>query len=232
MSQTTRQVRVLLFAGLRERVGREEVEVEVEQPPTVGGLLAALRRAFPELSADLGHARVAVDQAFADADAPIPAHAEVAVIPPVSGGHQGQGPVREGDCLLTPAALSLDAAVAAVRHPCAGGLVTFTGQVRARSRGKTIEQLEYEAYAGMAVRVMAEIAGAVERRHAGVRVAIHHRIGRLQVGETAVIIAVSAAHRAEAFAACRDAIEALKRDVPIWKKEIASDGSEWIGRGP
>jgi molybdopterin synthase catalytic subunit len=104
--------------------------------------------------------------------------------------------------------------------------------VRRHSRGKTIEHLEYEAYAPMAVRVMDEIRARIETELPGTRVAIHHRIGRLAVGEPAVVIAASAPHRAEAFAACREAIEALKRDVPIWKREVADDGAVWIGQGP
>jgi molybdopterin synthase catalytic subunit len=133
---------------------------------------------------------------------------------------------------LTDRPLELAPVVDAVEHRGAGGVVTFVGNVRENSHGKTIEHLEYEAYGPMAVRVMADIAAKIEADIEGTRVAIHHRVGRLEIGEAAVVIAASAPHRAEAFAACRDAIEALKRDVPIWKKEIDTDGASWIGRGP
>ena len=117
-------------------------------------------------------------------------------------------------------------------HAGAGGIATFIGNVRGTSRGKTIVHLDYEAYDGMAVRAMTDIADRIAAEIEGARVAIHHRLGRLVVGETAVVIAASAPHRAEAFAACRAAIEALKTDVPIWKREVSDDGSEWIGQGP
>ena len=116
------------------------------------------------------------------------------------------------------------------RH--AGGVVTFIGQVRDHSRGHAIDHLEYEAYAPMALKVMRSIADTIEAEVPGARVAIHHRLGRLEIGEVAVIIAAAAAHRAEAFTACRAAIEALKQDVPIWKREVAVDGTSWRVQGP
>lgn len=221
-------VHVLLFAGLREIARAQTVSVEIDDDATAGDLLAALGRQHPALAPRLGPCRVAVDQAFVGADAPLRGARELAVIPPVSGGHDG--PISRVAVLATP--LSLAAVVEAVEHPGAGGIATFTGNVRRHSRGTTVEHLEYEAYEPMAVRVMDAIRARIEAELPGTRVAIHHRIGRLGVGETAVVIAASAPHRAEAFAACREAIEALKRDVPIWKREVAEDGAVWIGQGP
>ena len=221
-------IHVLLFAGLREIARAETVSVEIDDDATAGDLLAALARQHPALAPRLPPCRVAFDHAFVDARTPLGGTREVAVIPPVSGGHDGPAP--RVAVLATP--LSLAAVVAAVEHPEAGGIATFTGNVRRRSRGKTVEHLEYEAYEPMAVRVMDAIRARIEAEVEGSRVAIHHRIGRLEVGETAVVIAASAPHRAEAFAACREAIEALKRDVPIWKREVADDGAVWIGQGP
>ena len=129
-------------------------------------------------------------------------------------------------------ALALDEVVAAVAREGDGGVVTFTGVVRRQSRGKTVIRLEYEAYREMAEKVMGEIVRAIEAEVGGARVAILHRVGTLRVGETAVVIAAAAPHREEAFVACRAAIERLKRDVPIWKKEFTDDGGEWIGQGP
>jgi molybdopterin converting factor subunit 1 len=220
-------IHVLLFAGLREIARAQTLPVEIDDDATVGDLLAALGRQHPALAPRLGPCRVALDHAFVDARAPVRGAIEVAVIPPVSGGHDGPPRIA---VLATP--LSLQAVVEAVEHAEAGGIATFTGNVRRNSRGQTIERLEYEAYEPMAVRVMDQIRARIEAELPGTRVAIHHRIGTLGIGETAVVIAASAPHRAEAFAACREAIEALKRDVPIWKREVAESGAVWIGQGP
>lgn len=208
--------------------------VELADGATVADLLETLGRAYPEIAKSLTGCRVAIDQEFASADDAIPVGAELAVIPPVSGGMDASpAPTQTvGRCRLTDEALVLADVVARVKHQGAGGLVTFTGAVRERSRGKDIERLEYEAYGSMAVRTMDEIARRIERDIEGVRVAIDHRVGVLGLGEIAVIIAASAPHRAEAFDACRRAIEALKQDVPIWKREVAVDGASWIGQGP
>ena len=125
-----------------------------------------------------------------------------------------------------------DAAVAtlerAVAHASVGGIVTFRGVVRDTNKGKRVRYLEYEAYPEMAEREMAAIAAEVARRWSTDRVALVHRIGRLEIGECSVVVIVACAHRAEAFEACRYAIDTLKASVPIWKKEIAEDGEEWI----
>ncbi len=117
---------------------------------------------------------------------------------------------------------------AAVAHPGAGGIVTFQGVVRDNARGKRIHHLEYDAYPEMAEQQMRAIAAEIARRWATDRVAIVHRIGRLAVGECSVVVAVACPHRAEAFDACRYAIDTLKATVPIWKKEVAEDGAEWV----
>lgn len=218
---------VLLFAGLREAARAETVTVTVSPGATVDDLLEQIEEQIPALRGRARGCRVAIDQAFAAGTEPVEGATELAIIPPVSGGHDG--PPR---ILLTDAPLSLADVVAVVEHPGAGGIATFTGNVRRHSRGETIERLEYEAYAPMATAVMASIADGIEAEIEGTKVAIHHRIGVLHVPETAVVIAASAPHRAEAFAACRAAIERLKDDVPIWKKEVAQSGASWIGQGP
>jgi molybdopterin converting factor subunit 1 len=223
MPTTTHEI--LLFASLRERAGTDRLRVAVDDGGTVGDLVAAVARAHPELGDLLGPCRVAVDHVFVAAADPLGHPGEIALVPPVSGGHDGRYVVTEHP-------LSLATVVAAVEHAGAGGIATFIGNVRGQSQGKTIEHLDYEAYVPMAEATMATIAAEIEARVVGSRVAIHHRIGRLAIGESAVIIAASAPHRAEAFTACRDAIEALKRDVPIWKREHATDGTSWYGRGP
>lgn len=222
-------VRVLLFAGLRERLRQAHVDLELRDGAPVRDLLAALAAAAPALAELLPPCRVAVDQTFVAADDPVPAGAEVAIIPPVSGGH---GPDLGDRFYLGPSPLAQARVVAAVERRAAGGVVTFIGKVREHSRGHAIHHLEYEAYEPMALRVMQQIAAGVEADVPGACVAIHHRLGWLGIGEIAVILAAAAPHRAEAFDACRAAIDRLKRDVPIWKREVTVDGVTWFGQGP
>ncbi len=218
---------ILLFAGLKEAAKTDTISVDVPAEITVAELLAEVEEQIPALRGRARGCRLAIDQAFVgDAD-PVGQPSELALIPPVSGGHDGPPRIK-----LTDEPLRLQDVVTVVEHAGAGGLATFTGNVRRHSRGQTIEHLEYEAYGPMATKVMTQIADAIESRIEGTRVAIHHRVGHLTIGETAVVIAASAPHRAEAFEACRTAIEQLKDDVPIWKKEVADDGATWIGQGP
>jgi molybdopterin converting factor subunit 1 len=228
-------VRVLLFAGLRERLRSDSAAIVLPAGATVHDLLAALAEQHPTLRELLPPCRVAVNHEFVGADHPVKESDELAVIPPVSGGHDD--PITDdasGDprIRLETTPLAHERTVASVAHRQAGGVVTFIGQVRDHSRGHAIDHLEYEAYAPMALKVMRSIADAVEAEVPGARVAIHHRLGRLEIGDVAVVIAAAAAHRAEAFTACRAAIEALKQDVPIWKREVAVDGTTWVVQGP
>jgi molybdopterin synthase catalytic subunit len=146
---------------------------------------------------------------------------EVALIPPVSGGA----------FVVTDRPLSLEAVVAEVADEQAGAIATFTGTVRRVSRGREVERLEYEAYTEMAESLMAGLATVLKARYELHDVAIHHRVGEVGIGEASVVIAVSAPHRADALAACKDAIDTLKETVPLWKKEVYEGGEEWIGRG-
>jgi MoaE-MoaD fusion protein len=215
---------VLYFAAARERAGTARETLEGPAPANVRQLLEVLAGRHPELRPLLPHLRVAVNQEFQSLDAPVPDGAEVALVPPVAGG--------AGCFRLSEAPLQLEEVVQAVEAESRGGLVTFTGTVRSQTRGRAVRELSYEAYAGMAERAMAAIGQDIESRWPGTRVAIVHRVGTLRPGEAAVVIAVSAPHRAEAFEGCRLAIERLKADVPIWKKERFEDGEEWVGLGP
>ena len=123
---------------------------------------------------------------------------------------------------------AVDALVEGVEHATAGGVVVFEGTVRDHARGKRVRYLEYDAYPEMAEQELAKIATEVERRWSTDRIAMVHRIGRLEIGEISVIVAVACPHRAQAFEACRYAIDSLKATVPIWKKEVAEDGEEWV----
>ena len=202
-----------LFAGLRERAGWSRRAVDAA---TVADVWPALG-----LGDEPAGLLYAVNREYADRDRALAPGDEVALIPPVSGGA----------FLLSDEPLSLDRVVAEVRSDEAGAIATFTGTTRVRSRGRTVTHLDYEAYEGMAEQVMEEIADALRARYELTAIAIHHRIGRVTIGETSVVIAVSAPHRQDALAACKDAIDELKERVPLWKKEVYEGGEEWIGRG-
>jgi MoaE-MoaD fusion protein len=207
-------VRVRLFAALRARAGWSERELD--GVTRVADVWPAL-----ELGEEPPGLLYAVNREYAPREQELEDGDEVALIPPVSGGA----------FRLSDAPLSLDAVVDEVRSDEAGAIATFTGTTRVQSRGRTVTQLEYEAYQGMAEDVMAKIAEELKRRYELCDVAIHHRIGRVGIGEPSVVIAVSAPHRQDALAACKDAIDALKETVPLWKKEVYEGGEEWIGRG-
>ena len=209
-------VNVRLFAALRERAGSAKVEVELADGATVGDVWALL-----DLGDEPPGMLYAVNRAYADRGEVLSVGDEVAVIPPVSGG----------DFRLSGEPLSVDAAVAEVRDAGAGAIATFIGTTRAHSRGRDVLYLDYEAYEGMAEQAMADLADELKRRHELCKVAIHHRVGRVEIGETSVVIAVSAPHRTAALAACREAIDELKVSVPLWKKESYVGGEEWIGQG-
>ena len=207
------KVRVRLFAGLRERAGWSEREVEAS---SVGKLWAELG-----LGDEPAGLLYAVNQEYAERDQALREGDEVAVIPPVSGGA----------FRLVDGPLDLAAVIAEVADEDAGAIATFQGTVRRQSRGRRVIALEYEAYGGMAEKVMAEIADGVKSRYELCDVAVAHRVGRCEVGEVSVAIAVSAPHRQDALSACRDVIDELKERVPLWKKELYEGGEEWIGRG-
>ena len=210
------KVRVRLFAALRERAGSGELQVELPDGAVVGDVWPAL-----SLDGEPPGLLFARNRAYAERGERLEEGDEVAVIPPVSGG----------SFRLSDEPLSLESAIAEVRNDEAGGIATFVGTTRRRSRERDVLHLEYEAYEGMAERVMEELARSLKERHDLCDVAIHHRVGRVEIGDTSVVIAVSAPHRAEALAACREAIDELKTSVPLWKKEVYVGGEEWIGRG-
>jgi molybdopterin synthase catalytic subunit len=206
-------VRARLFAGLRERAGWSQREISAA---TVGDVWSELG-----LGDEPEGLLYAVNKKYAPRDTALADGDEVALIPPVSGGAY----------LLSDEPLSLDRVVDEVRSDSAGAIATFTGTTRKESRGRDVSYLEYEAYEGMAEQTMAEIAEELTQRYELSSVAIHHRIGRVDIGETSVVIAVSAPHRGDALAACKDAIDTLKERVPLWKKEVYEGGEEWIGKG-
>jgi MoaE-MoaD fusion protein len=218
------RVQVRLFARYREAAGRERIDVTVPDGGTVESAWAAIVERHPELAPYRPFTLFAVGQDYVAPDHRLSPDDELCLFPPVSGG--------VGDDLyrVVETALSPDAVAAAVDDPGAGGVVIFSGVVRNETGGRAVKFLEYEAHAPMAEAKLREIGATVRRRWPGVRrVAMFHRIGRLEIGEASVLIAVAAAHRQDAFEACRYAIDTLKRVVPVWKKEHFEDGEVWVG---
>ena len=217
------RVNVRLFASYREAAGVGHIPLELPPGSTARDAIGAVLERHP-LVAQGRSVVIARNREYVDADAALADGDELALIPPVSGGATR----ARQRIFVTTDRLSVDEILDAVRDDGFGGLVVFLGTVRDRSRGKRVTHLEYEAYAEMAEAKMREIADRLEREHAPAKVAMHHRIGDLAIGEAAVIVAAGAPHRDAAFAAARQAIDQLKTVVPIWKKEFTDDGAVWI----
>ncbi|HEV2386903.1 MAG TPA: molybdenum cofactor biosynthesis protein MoaE [Candidatus Acidoferrales bacterium] len=221
------RVRVLFFGQLREIVGWEAGQEDLEPGASVQDLFAAYSIRFPQLAALRGSIAPAVNQELAGWQAPLAAGDEVAFLPPVSGGCGAPAAAGEEICELLRRPVARDEWVAQAPGPADGAVVVFEGVARNHSRGRRVVRLEYEGYEPMAGRKMRQLAAELRRRFPVSRVVLVHRLGRIGIGETSILIAVSSAHRQAAFDACRHAIDAFKRTVPIWKKEFFEDGEAW-----
>jgi MoaE-MoaD fusion protein len=208
------RVQVRLFAMLRERAGRDVLELDLPDGARVADALAAV----DDLAGGLPLV-LAVNREYAPPDQALAPGDEVALIPPVSGGEQAVEP----HVALREEPLSLDALLARVRDPRAGAVVTFEGVTR------EVDRLHYEAYAEMALERMREIVAAAVARHGLCAAAAEHRVGEVPLSEPSVVVAVSAPHRGEAFAGAREIIDELKASAPIWKKEIEGEDERWVG---
>jgi MoaE-MoaD fusion protein len=221
------RVRVLLFARYREATGRERVDVDLPEGGTVESAWQAMVERHPELARYRPYTLFAVGHDYVEGDHRLQPDDELCFFPPVSGG---SGHATDDIYRVVETPLSPDAITAAVDEPGAGGIVMFSGVVRNQTDGRPVKFLEYEAHTMMAEAKLREIGRAIRARWVDVRrIAILHRVGRLEIGESSVLIAVSAAHRGDAFDACRYAIDTLKRTVPVWKKEHFEDGEVWVG---
>jgi molybdopterin synthase catalytic subunit/molybdopterin converting factor small subunit len=219
------KVLVRLFARYREAAGRDSLDLELPDGGTVERAWEAVAHQLPALQPYRPFTLFALRNDYVDADHPLGDGDELCLFPPVSGGS------AEPDWIeVTAEPLSERAVAQAVEHPGAGGIALFSGVVRDQTGGRRVKFLEYEAHGPMALAKMREIATAIrERWPATARIALVHRIGRLEIGESSVMIAVSSPHRGPAFEACRFAIDTLKETVPIWKKEYFEDGEVWVG---
>ena len=219
------RVHVLFFGRLKEIVGSAEDHAELSEGARVEDLFARYGNRFPELARYRSSVVASVNQEFAEWRAPLASGDEVAFLPPVSGGQQAQ--LVEDIYELVREPIRAAEIVAHLKAPEDGAVVVFDGIVRNHSGGRTTLYLDYEAYEPMALGKIREIGAEIRRKFPIHRIALVHRLGRLEIGETSVFIAISSPHRRAAFDACRLAIDTLKRTVPIWKKEYFADGAVW-----
>lgn len=224
------QVRVLYFGVLKEVLSSNGEGVELPEGTTVAQLMERLRKgaSHPVWSA----LAVAVNREYAAASAVLHEGDEVALLPPVSGGAEDAGVPVEALVKLVRERIDRDALVAALKQPRDGAVVVFDGIVRDNTRGRKTLYLDYEAYEEMALAEMRKLAAEAGERFAIDRVGVVHRLGRLEIGESSIVIVVTSAHRAAAFDACRWLIDTLKRTVPVWKKEHFADGAVWTDGEP
>jgi molybdopterin synthase catalytic subunit len=218
------RIELRYFARVRELLGRRAETRHVPPGTTIGHVWAALVAECPNLGTGVPVFRPSVNQEYTDTETILADGDEVAFIPPVSGG--SDAPPRL--CRLTHDPIDANELVAAVWTPADGAICTFHGIVREDSRNRTVRYLEYDAYPAMAEKKMAEILDEVTAKWPKQRVAIVHRLGVVPLGAASVVIAVASPHRSESFEACRYVIDRVKEVVPIWKKEVFTDGEEWI----
>jgi molybdopterin converting factor subunit 1 len=231
------QIKIVLklFGSLREVAGESSLDVELPRGATVADLRSWLAERNPLVEKLGDRLAASVNLEIATADEVLEDGDEVAFLPPVAGGDGADDSQTDTPadtpakrCTISDRPLVEAEVIARVEGPDTGGIVSFIGAVRDHARGHSIEYLEYEAYPEMAEREMQKIADEAAQSWPGTRVAIAHRVGHLEIGDAAVVVVAASAHRAEAFEACRFAIDTLKQRVPIWKREVATDGAYWV----
>ncbi len=234
------RVRILFFGILRDMVGKSVDLIDLPEGASVRDALARYESQIPRLRESLPALALAVNQQYAGPDTKLSADDEVALLPPVSGGAPeaaggtpaGQPSGRRRYALIVREPIDTQRTVAAIKRGEDGATVVFEGVVRNQTRGRKTLYLDYEAYEEMALGQIESLADQAVHRFRIREVAIVHRLGRLEIGETSVLIAVASAHRAAAFDACHWLIDTLKRTVPIWKKEYFEDGAVWADGEP
>jgi len=218
------RVRILFFGMLKDLAGRSSDSLELREGSLVRDVLDHYQAHVPRMRDSMASLAVAVNQQYAAAETPLRSNDEVALLPPVSGG--------SGKAVITRSPIDTVTVLARIKHPEDGAAVVFEGVVRNHTRERKTLYLDYEAYEEMALQQMETLAEQSLKEFKVRDVALVHRLGRLQVGETSVLIVVASAHRAAAFDACRWLIDTLKRSVPIWKKEYFEDGAVWADGEP
>ncbi len=225
------RVRVLFFGVLKDLAGKSADSIELHDGASVADLLTHYKNSTSQLSASLSSAAVAVNQQYSSPDTKLHEKDEVALLPPVSGGAPGAEAERPRASVVREV-IDPQSVSKVLKRGDDGAVLLFEGVVRNHTRGRKTVYLDYEAYEEMAVGQMESLANQALQQFQIRDVAIVHRLGRLEIGETSVLIAVASAHRAAAFEACRWLIDTLKRTVPIWKKEHFEDGAVWADGEP
>jgi MoaE-MoaD fusion protein len=223
------QVRVLFFGQLKDVTGRTSDSLTLPEGATLTDLLAHYENGFPRLKALLPALALSINQEYAPPDSALRDQDEVALLPPVSGGTPETGPAR---AVIVREKIETQQIADSIRRPQDGAVAVFEGIVRNETRGRTTLYLDYEAYEPMALQKMEDLAAVALGKFTVRDVALVHRLGRLEIGETSVLIVVASAHRAAAFDACRWLIDTLKKTIPIWKKEHFADGAVWADGEP
>ncbi len=236
------RVRVCYFAVLRELVGLREEDIEIAEGADIQALLRELGRKHPSLGSIVERVAIARNHQYAETHELLREGDEIALLPPVSGGAPdprsaaSEPPeslvAAEGRLRLSFDPLDVSEVSRLVERSEAGAVVTFAGAVRRQSQGRVVTHLDYEAYPPMVLTQLQRVVDEALAQWPQAKIAIHHRIGTLAIGDLAVAIAVSTPHRKEAFAACSFTIDRLKEVVPIWKREYFEDGEHWVGWGP
>lgn len=225
------QIRVLFFGVLKELVGRSSETLELPEGARVEAVLRHYSQQAPRLAAMLPSLALSVNQEYSRENPVLRAGDEVALLPPVSGGLPETGTASD-EVRIVREPIAAQVVIEKLKMPEDGAVVIFDGVVRNHTRGRRTLYLDYEAYEAMALKKMQGLAGEARSRFAVRQIAVVHRLGRLEIGETSVLIVVAAAHRGPAFEACRWIIDTLKKTVPIWKKEYFEDGAVWADGEP
>jgi molybdopterin synthase catalytic subunit len=230
------KIGILIFGVLKERLGRAGETIELPEGARVRDVLLYYVRENPRLEEIASSLAISVNREYAGLDHSLREGDEVALLPPVSGGSEGAGDRQpseaQGEVRIVREPIDAEGVVRRLKHPSDGAVVIFDGVVRNHTRGRPTLYLEYEAYEAMALKQMESLSMEARTRFAVRAASIIHRLGRLEIGETSVLIVVAAAHRSAAFDACRWIIDTLKKTVPIWKKEYFEDGAVWADGEP
>jgi len=224
------RVNVLFFGILKDAVGKSSDSLELPAGASLGDLLEIYASSSPELRSVMPSLAVAINQEYAEAETKLKPGDEIAILPPVSGGMEDRS--GRGYCSIVRDPIDTKSVLEQIKHPRDGAAVVFEGVVRNQTRGRKALYLDYEAYEEMALAQMESLAQRALKQFQIRDLALVHRLGRLQIGETSVLIVVASVHRAPAFDACRWLIDTLKRSVPIWKKEYFEDGAVWADGEP
>jgi len=226
------RVRVLLFGQLKDIVGRQEDSLDLQPGANLSAVMAHYAERYPRFQGLNSSIACSINQEYAQGSAVLKEGDEVALLPPVSGGKAKVEELRSEHCAIVREPIDLQAIRKSLEHPEDGAALLFEGVVRNNTRGRRTFYLDYEAYETMALNEMEKLSQVALERFKVRDVCLVHRLGRLEIGETSVLIGVASGHRVAAFEACRWLIDTLKKTVPIWKKEHFEDGAVWADGEP